>query len=757
MRDVRCSLRIQTLVRNFIGAIPLLTLLLAPAIWAQNAKAPQQSGGTSAKQDKDSSSTSQSKKLAELPWTKDSEKYPGLQDELSKLFVKLKDGVQLPQPRTESQLLPLLPGGTVIYGAVPNYGATAEQILTIFRQQLQESAVLRDWWEHGELTKDAPKVLSGIEKFQQLEAYLGGELVISLDNELKEGNFLVVAQTMKPGLKEFLEAWLAEASKNQAQDVHVLAPQDLATYKEKTPKDLLILVREDYVLAADKLDRLKKFDAQLSAKLQPFSSTPFGKRVEAEYPGGITFLGAGDLHSILRRNAPELEKSDTFQQSGFADMQYLVWDRKLVSGKPLNQMELSFTGPRHGSAAWIANPQKLGSLDFVSPDAILAATLVLANPGKILEGAESLAHSAHSKTFDALPAFEQMLGLSVKDDFLALLGGELSVEVSGLDLNKPDWTTILSVKDSEALQRTLNKLMASAQILPDQIKEDGVIYSSVAIPGQGGPTKLSYAFTDGYWVIGPTRRVVAAAIQLQRSGNGLGKTEALTVIAPPGHGLVASGLFYENPILAAKFQMQKLQEIAPELLQSLDSGAHLVSPVALWLYGEDTSIRELSVSPSIDVTGVLVVAAIAIPNLLRSKIAANEASAVGSVRTINTAQVTYEAEFPGKGYAKSLGALGPDPRGPRYHSAEHDALVDASLACSGTGWCVKSGYQFQVVASSCAAGPCKQYVVTATPVNSSTGTRSFCSSSDAIIRYKSGDPLSAPLTPEECKSWVPLK
>jgi len=55
---------------------------------------------------------------------------------------------------------------------------------------------------------------------------------------------------------------------------------------------------------------------------------------------------------------------------------------------------------------------------------------------------------------------------------------------------------------------------------------------------------------------------------------------------------------------------------------------------------------------------ILIIAAIAIPNLLRSRMAANEASAVGSLRTINTAEVTYQTTYPNVGFAANIGALG---------------------------------------------------------------------------------------------------
>src|SRR5260370_37574156 len=55
---------------------------------------------------------------------------------------------------------------------------------------------------------------------------------------------------------------------------------------------------------------------------------------------------------------------------------------------------------------------------------------------------------------------------------------------------------------------------------------------------------------------------------------------------------------------------------------------------------------------------ILIIAAIAIPNLLKAKMAANESSAAGAIRTVNTAQVSYSTLFPQIGYAATFGALG---------------------------------------------------------------------------------------------------
>ena len=177
------------------------------------------------------------------------------------------------------------------------------------------------------------------------------------------------------------------------------------------------------------------------------------------------------------------------------------------------------------------------------------------------------------------------------------------------------------------------------------------------------------------------------------------------------------------------------------------------------LYGEDTAIREASRSGAFDAGVVLVVAAVAIPNLLRSKIAANEATTVGSLRTVNTAQVTYATEYPKKGYARNLATLGPDPRIPAAYSEDHAGLLDESLgngSCTSDAWSMKSGFHFRVTAV-WKQHSCGEYLVVATPIATNTGTRSFCSTSDGVIHYKSSPPLTAPITVSECRTWSPLR
>jgi prepilin-type N-terminal cleavage/methylation domain-containing protein len=125
---------------------------------------------------------------------------------------------------------------------------------------------------------------------------------------------------------------------------------------------------------------------------------------------------------------------------------------------------------------------------------------------------------------------------------------------------------------------------------------------------------------------------------------------------------------------------------------------------------------------------ILVIAAIAIPSMMRAKISANEASAVASLRTISTAETTYASTYPTVGYTCSLTALGPPASGTPMSSAAA-GILDEVLA-SGT----KAGYTFNL--QGCAGTPVPSYTSTAAPVTvGATGTRAFCSATPGVINY----------------------
>jgi type IV pilus assembly protein PilA len=133
---------------------------------------------------------------------------------------------------------------------------------------------------------------------------------------------------------------------------------------------------------------------------------------------------------------------------------------------------------------------------------------------------------------------------------------------------------------------------------------------------------------------------------------------------------------------------------------------------------------------------ILIIAAIAIPNLMRARMSANEASAVGSVRSINTAEISYNAAYSNLGFATSLPYLGGTVGATCVPSTSSGCFIDSVLSSS-----TKSGYKFNLAIGSSAAvgGITPSYSIIATPITANqTGVRYFCSFEDAVVRSSTG-------------------
>jgi type IV pilus assembly protein PilA len=124
---------------------------------------------------------------------------------------------------------------------------------------------------------------------------------------------------------------------------------------------------------------------------------------------------------------------------------------------------------------------------------------------------------------------------------------------------------------------------------------------------------------------------------------------------------------------------------------------------------------------------ILIIAAIAVPSFLHSRMAANESAAVAAVRTLNTAQISYQSTYPSVGFASTLGALAGSSCSPP--SSAGACLIDSALAGG-----VRNGYSYSV--TNVTGTPNGTYNVIAAPtVQYYSGARYFCSYADGVVRF----------------------
>jgi prepilin-type N-terminal cleavage/methylation domain-containing protein len=133
---------------------------------------------------------------------------------------------------------------------------------------------------------------------------------------------------------------------------------------------------------------------------------------------------------------------------------------------------------------------------------------------------------------------------------------------------------------------------------------------------------------------------------------------------------------------------------------------------------------------------ILIIAAIAIPNLLRARITSNESAAVGALRTLNTAQVSYSSTYSTVGFASTLTDMAGTTCATTAPASNSACLIDSALG----SW-TKSGYVFTI--SGVSGTPAASYQFVASPVGpNQTGVRYFCSFSDGVVRVDPANLIS---------------
>jgi hypothetical protein len=541
----------------------------------------------------------------EIAWSQNLDQHLALLAEFSRLQTKLET-VRLPDLRYQSKLLPLLPSNTVLYAALPNLGDAVQQANQLFQQQLQESPVLRDWWQQIGRQKGAPDFNQVIDEIHNLSQYLGNEIVLSINLDGRRASPLAIAQVQRPGLKEFVEQEYARHSDaSHPQDLVVLDESQLNSGQVVLhERALFLLVLPDFVAAAPSIAELRQLDAALKQGRGGFADTDFGRRMQTEYQDGAGILIGANLHAMASEHESlhPTRSPQAFASTGFGDVQYLVAERKESGTLPFNRAELTFAGPRHGIASWLAQPAPIGGLEFVSKNAGMAGALLSKSPAQILDDVLSIGRATDPRTQTELAQTESELNIRLHQDLADTLGGEITFALDGPVLPTPSWKLVLEVYNPGRLQSTIEQLIADAnqksrngQITLEQQAADGLTYYTVRLPGRAAAAEVDYTFADGYMIVAPSRALVRNAIAVHRNGDGLSRSAEFQALLPQDDHANASALLYQNlaPVLGPV-----MAQLSPSQLQSLQQIAADNKPTVICAYGEPNAIRVASNSRS---------------------------------------------------------------------------------------------------------------------------------------------------------------
>jgi hypothetical protein len=254
---------------------------------------------------------------------------------------------------------------------------------------------------------------------------------------------------------------------------------------------------------------------------------------------------------------------------------------------------LIFNGQRTGVASWLAAPAPLGALDFVSPEATLAWAAAVKQPTAIIDEIMTMQQSN--------PAFSQhlaevqaLLGVDLRNDLAAALGGEVAMAQDGPLLPFPSWKVAVEVYDSVKLQSTIQKLLDAANALASthgsqsvqlqQSTANGRTYYTLSSQSGTPFTQVCYTYTDGYLLAGSSQALLDTAIQNRASGYTLPRSAGFTALIPHDqYANFSAAVYYNASSLAPLLEQFSKQPAVQELAANL-------KPTLIAAYGENDRI-----------------------------------------------------------------------------------------------------------------------------------------------------------------------
>jgi len=525
----------------------------------------------------------------EISWSRNSERYQALLEELEELRREMARRVPRPELRYASPLLARVPAETIGYLAVPNLSEALDETYRLLQEQLDKSPQMRRIWQQMVVEPGyEPQLESLITRVRDLGSYLGDEVVVTLPAGLEdEGGSghgpLVMAQVVRRGFEAYL------ASEIERLNAEADEPILLLWSGEPSPdpgSGLKIWTDGQLLLASPGLQTLREAVDAARSGSSPFVGSAFHRRLADTYAEGVEWLAAVDLASVMEQ---QVMRDEGIRKTGLTALQHVLVERHSDGERTETGVEVFFDGPRRGVFSWLAEPAPMRSLDFVSPQAPLVLGLVTKEPVEMLEDlGEIVAQGAGAALPSELEQLQLELGVDLKDDVAAAVGGEMAFAVDGPVLQGLPWKLVLEVYDADRLQGAFERLARHAvdlstgeaawELSTETVR--GRSYHVLDLPVGG---EIHYTFTDAFLVAAPSRALLDRALQLRDSGTGIDVSEDFRALLPADGEANFSALFYQDT--------RQLTEALGEM------GAPQLPPSLVFAYGRQESIKTAMVTP----------------------------------------------------------------------------------------------------------------------------------------------------------------
>jgi hypothetical protein len=242
----------------------------------------------------------------------------------------------------------------------------------------------------------------------------------------------------------------------------------------------------------------------------------------------------------------------------------------------------------------------MASLDFVTPNASIAAALLSKDPAEIADDLMAMTAQQKGARSNDWNEIQSKLQIDIRNDLAANLGGEFLVSLDGPVLPRPAWKAVIEVRNSDQLQKTLERL-AEAVHNQSQGGEAHSISITSSIAGgqtfysiqdaQSGSAIAQYTYADGYMIMAADRALISEALRAHDSGQSLGRSQAFKALLPTDDNANYSAIVYQNisPVLTPL-----LSQFSGSNALALQRFAADARPTAICAWGKDNRIEAAS-------------------------------------------------------------------------------------------------------------------------------------------------------------------
>jgi ferric-dicitrate binding protein FerR (iron transport regulator) len=536
----------------------------------------------------------------EISWSRDAAKHKALLRELTDLRRVLAETIDNAPPRTSTFLLDLAPGDTLVYAAMPNISEDLDEARAAFYERLASSEVLADWWQQNVVANGADEEIDLLlDRLQPIGEAIGAEAIVAVPVSAirEQGMPLFMAELDDPAsFMDQLTTVIEQANAEAGEGIVARLVDDPQTATSGSA-EVFMWVEGNLFAASGNLEALQLLEQRVSDPgARAFMGSKLHTQLTETYSGGVSWLFAADLAAAIAEGTTGISEEEiaTMEGLGLLDTTTLVIERHRDGEWYATTAEVRFSQQRHGIMAWLAEPAPMGSLEFVSPDAYVAASAVSKDGAEMFDDLLEFATTQDMLALEQLRLFEGIIGIDLREDFAATIGGEATFALDGPVLPIPSLKLIVEVYDPGTLIHTIERAVdlvnvqfaAQGEPLLAFEESDGSGRTYYTIRREGFDRLTVFTTIDGYLVAAASRALVEQAIDYRAAGVTLAGSAAFQALLPDNGFSDCSALVYRD--LGAL-----LDAVPPEMLGQLefaDAMSDSLSQGLVCLFAEDDRI-----------------------------------------------------------------------------------------------------------------------------------------------------------------------